>query len=458
MLKETKASCADLLCGRLVKSKDQLLKIAVLFAAATTASGEPVLAQSLEADHELRARTQMFDDWRGARSALAARGILVDLQATQFYQGVVDGSAGSDDWEYGIKGDLYLTFLGERLGLWKGLVVSAHVEGRGGGDVNDNSGLSPANAAMLMPNATETMTLTQLEVLQALSPEFALAGGKINAFDLIDKAAYTGRGVDGFMNASLVLPLGLGATVPHGLLAGGALKLKGKEVQGALMVYDPNECITTTCLKEPFEDAAVVGLWKFFTGIGPESGRGAGFVAFGGTYSGKQYTVFDRNSLVAVPGEGIAFTQSDSSWSIFSVVNQQLWADALDPERAVNFKGMYTFTDGKANPIKWTATAAVEMIGLIPSRRRDVFGVGYFHNELSSGFKDVAGSVLSAIETIETGMLTTVNIEDTDGFEAYYKAQITPWLALTGDVQWITRTLSTSEDKVVTGVRGKVTF
>ena len=33
---------------------------------------------------------------------------------------------------------------------------------------------------------------------------------------------------------------------------------------------------------------------------------------------------------------------------------------------------------------------------------------------------------------------TRIAIEDTDGFEAYYKAQVTPWFAVTGDVQVIT--------------------
>jgi porin len=113
---------------------------------------------------------------------------------------------------------------------------------------------------------------------------------------------------------------------------------------------------------------------------------------------------------------------------------------------------MYTITDGKANPIKWSATAAFEMNGPLPGRSSDVFGVGYFHNELADGFKDVVGPLLSFASGTE------INIEDTEGFEAFYKAQLTPWFALTGDVQVITETLSTEETKVVTGVRAKVTF
>ena len=119
---------------------------------------------------------------------------------------------------------------------------------------------------------------------------------------------------------------------------------------------------------------------------------------------------------------------------------------------------MYTYTDGEANPIQWTATAALEMTGPLPRRDKDVFGIGYFHTELSSGFKRLVGPLLSAAATIKNDTLTRIAIEDTDGFEAYYKAQVTPWLAVTADLQMITETLSSEDTKVVAGVRGKVTF
>lgn len=402
-------------------------------------------------------RQHMLGDWGGARTALASHGIIVGFDVTQFYQGVVGGSAGTDAWQYGAKGDLLVTVLGEKLGLWKGLIVNAHLEARGGDDVNLLSGLSPANAAMMMPSSQDIVALTQLMAIQMLSPELGIAGGKFNAFDFVDMAFHTGRGVDGFMNVSLGLPLGLAGTVPLGIFGGGLIKFKGREVQGALLAYDPNNCATTSCLQQPFQDAAVVGVWKFFTGIGPD-GKDAGYVAVGGTYSGKQYTVVNRDSFSFAPGQGLTFTDKASSWSVFSVVNQQLWADASNPARALNFKGMYTVTDAKANPIHWSATAALEMRGLFPDRDKDVAGIGYFHTQLNSGFKDVIGPLLSATATITNGAVTRVNIEDTDGFEAYYKVQVTPWLAITGDVQVITETLSTEKTKVVTGLRAKVTF
>ena len=105
-------------------------------------------------------RAHLLGDWGGVRSRLAAHGIIFDFQATQFYQGVVDGSAGTNDWQYGVKGDYFLTVIGEKIGLWKGLIVNAHLETRAGDDVNALTGLSPANANMLMPDSGDTTALT----------------------------------------------------------------------------------------------------------------------------------------------------------------------------------------------------------------------------------------------------------------------------------------------------------
>ncbi len=403
-------------------------------------------------------RTHLLGDWGGARSRLAEHGIIFDFQATQFYQGVVDGSAGTSDWQYGVKGDYFLTVIGEKAGLWKGIIFNLHAETRAGDDVNTLSGLSPANVNMLMPNSDNTTAITQAMVIQMVGEQTGLLAGKLNALDLVDMVFHTGRGIDGFMNASLVVPIGMGRTVPLALPAAGVLKFKGKEVQGAAMVYDPNDCATTTCLDPLFGDgAALAGLWKFYTGGGHDGSR-AGYVSVGGTWSGKEYKVVDPGSFFFNPGEGLSLTMTQESWSIFSVIDQPLWTDAIDANRVLSFKGMYTITDGEANPIKWTATAALELSSPIRGRDNDMFSVGYFHNELSDGFKNAVGPLLSVAATIVNRTPTRIAIEDTDGFEAYYKAQVTPWFAMTGDLQVITATLSSNDTKLVTGVRGKLTF
>jgi porin len=404
-------------------------------------------------------RTHLLGDLGGARSQLASHGIIFDFQATQFYQGVVDGSAGTNDWQYGVKGDYFLTVIGEKAGLWKGIIFNVHAETHAGDDVNTLTGFSPGNAAMLYPNLdNDTTAITQAIAIQMVDEQWGLLAGKVNAFDLVDMIYHTGRGIDGFMNSSLVMPFSLAATVPASLATAGALKFKGKEVQGALVAYDPNNCATTSCLDPLFGDgAAVAGLWKFYTGTGHDGAR-SGYVSFGGTWSGKEYTVVDPQSLAFVPGEGLSLTETQERWSIFSVVDQPLWTDPSDSNRALRFKGMYTITDGESTPVEWTATAALELSAPFRNRDKDAFAVGYFHNELSDGFKNTVGPLVSVAATVSNRTRTRIAIEDTDGFEAYYKAQLTPWFALTGDLQVITATLSTEDTKLVTGFRGNLNF
>jgi porin len=245
--------------------------------------------------------------------------------------------------------------------------------------------------------------------------------------------------------------------MPLGLPVAGVAKFKGKEVQGFLATYDRNTCATTSCLDPFFEDPSLLALWKFYTGNGPEGAR-AGYIAVGGSWTSKKQTVVSPQSFAFIPGVGASLTESKQAWTAFSVVNQPLWADPSNTDRFLNFRGLYSVTDGEANPIEWSATAALEMNGPLRRRNKDVFGIGVFHNELSDGFKGVIGPLLSVAATLKNRTLTRINIEDTDGFEAYYKAQITPWFAVTADVQVITETLSTQDTKIVAGVRGKVTF
>lgn len=216
--------------------------------------------------------------------------------------------------------------------------------------------------------------------------------------------------------------------------------------------------VGTSCLDPLFSDgAAVAGLWKFYTGTGDDGAR-SGYISVGGTWSGKEYTVVDPQSLAFVPGVGLSLTDRQESWAIFSVIDQPLWTDSSAPNRTLGFRGMYTLTDGEASPVKWSATAALEVSGPFRSRENDTFAVGYFHNELSSGFENTVGPLLSVAATVANRTPTRIAIEDTDGFEAYYVAQLTPWCALTGDLQVITETLSTEDTKVVTGFRGNLKF
>src|SRR5882757_673724 len=140
---------------------------------------------------------------------MAQQGIIYAPGATQFYQGVAGGGR-EQDFEYGGKVDQYLILDGTKLGVWDGMTMTMHVETRFGEDVNfDAVGFAPANVAMLYPKEGEHDTaITGLTFDQVLDEDLHATYGKFNALDMFYSLyPETGRGINGFMNASMVIPL-----------------------------------------------------------------------------------------------------------------------------------------------------------------------------------------------------------------------------------------------------------
>ena len=81
------------------------------------------------------------------------------------------------------------------------------------------------------------------------------------------------------------------------------------------------------------------------------------------------------------------------------------------------------------------------MSGLIPSRDKDVVGLGMYHVRTSDEYRD----------EINPQMLRET------GYELYYSIQVTGWLTLTPDLQYIARPggLTTTDDAFVIGLRAR---
>jgi hypothetical protein len=62
--------------------------------------------------HDVWNREKLTGDWWGHRSRVAQHGINLDVEATQFYQGVTSGGA-NETFRYGGKGDYFLTYSGQ---------------------------------------------------------------------------------------------------------------------------------------------------------------------------------------------------------------------------------------------------------------------------------------------------------------------------------------------------------
>ncbi|MEO1981037.1 MAG: hypothetical protein ABGZ24_11015, partial [Fuerstiella sp.] len=136
-----------------------------------------------------------------------------------------------------------------------------HAETRFGGDMNAAAGaLALSNANMLYPLPGRNVTaITGLMAMQAISEEWALTAGKYNALDLFHMLyPNTGRGIEGFMNTSMMLPLGVLRTTNLSFNGAGVLGMDGQQINSALLVYDTNNSSTTAGLSNLFDKGAVI--------------------------------------------------------------------------------------------------------------------------------------------------------------------------------------------------------
>ena len=432
----------------------QLAGIVTLFSAFAAAGTSELLAQCTDCTHvdcsaccdsceeDLWNRPHLFGDWLGLRSGLAEHGIIADLYQTNFYQGVASGGR-EQTFKYGGKVDYEFSFLGEKLGLNKGLIAAMHAETRYGEDVNVDAGaLAFSNTAMLFPFPEENITsISGLYVIQALSERVALTVGKYRTLDLFNMVYPDAhmRGIDGFMNLSMMLPVTLFRTTALSINTAGVLVLKEKQVQSGLLVYDTKN-VSTVAAPDLFGDGAIVlGYHRFFTEIGGRPGS-HGFL---GNWSSRKYTSTDPLSWGIIPGEGLVAGQETGSWSLVYFLDQVAWADPCNEKRNVRLFSVWSLADEDTNPYRWTGNASLQASGLICGRESDTMGVGYFYDGLSSGFKELVNATLP-------------DIQDVQGVELYYNAAITPWCHLTADLQVVENQNVADDTALILGLRAKI--
>jgi porin len=291
---------------------------------------------------------------------------------------------------------------------------------------------------MLFPFPEEELTsITGLYVIQALSEEMALTIGKYRTLDLFNMVYPEAhmRGIDGFMNLSMMIPLTLFRTTELSINTVGVLRLKEEQVQSGLLVYDAKN-VSTTIAPDLFGQGAVVlGYHRFFTEFVGLSGS-HGFL---GNWSSRKYTSTDPLSWGFIPGEGLVAEQESGSWSLAYFLDQLVWVDCCQPKRNLRLFSVSSLADEDTSPYRWTANVSLQGSGLICGRESDTMGVGYFYDGLSSGFKELLPG-----------------IRDVQGVELYYNAAIAPWFHLTTDFQVLDNENVSDDAAIVFGLRGKI--
>lgn len=388
------------------------------------------------ADENLWSRNTLTGDWGEIREQLANNGINFKLEATEFYQGLLKGS-GNQDFAFSSKGDALINFDSTKLGLWPGGGLHTHLEYRGGDASGFRGGaLWPANTATVLPfQHKDELVASSIYLSQRIGDTTNLMLGKINVLDLLaGDPFFGGLGIHRFMNLAFVAP-------PSGVLPpviiGGIASFRFAPYSFSLMVYDPEDHTGDYSLHRLFDSGINVSLSGGWMGKLAE--RSSSLVLTG-TYSTK-----DGADLSQEPTESALRTkEKDGSHSISLQASHLIIESPILPGKGLGIYAKAAIADGNPNMIRAAFIGGLAGYGMIRSRPRDYFGVGYFYYNFSNDLEDV--------------LRPEIEFADEKGIELFYNIAVTNWLRVTADMQFIDPAIGSKDQAVVGGLRMNLVF
>jgi porin len=376
-------------------------------------------------------------EWFGLRSKLKERGMTIGMELTQFSTGMLSGQD-CHDWRHGGKGEFYLTLDGAKSGMWPGLSMNIHGVQNFGGNANGLGGaLIPVNTGLAFPDS-RGFDLS-LEIIRKLSDTLTLKFGKLNMLDAAKATPLKGGGgIDTFMNTALAAPV-TGLLPPE--TVGAFLMGVNKPVTWSLALYDPTSAVQKTGLERPFSEGVS------FRGSATLSGKPfglQGYYGFKALYSTlRGFDLTTVPDLLLPPDSQKVPAMRNNPYFLGVSVQQYLVQDPVDAGKGWGFFGEIGFSDGNPTPQQWAGLAGMGGTTLFSGRNTDRWGIAYFQNSPSSDL---------------TRGLGPLRLGNEQGVEAFYAMEVTPWLHLTADCQWISPWLQSYRDDWFMTMRSTLKF
>jgi len=406
---------------------------------ATAPEIAPEIAQETRSEppQSISERTTLTGDWGGLRSQLVESGVTFDLYFTQYLQGDVAGS-GPREFNYGGRFDALINFDTERLGLWEGGSFNTHLELRYGNIPQlpfAQGVIWPVNTGTALPLGDSGNLVASSLYLAQRFGDVSLLIGKINVLDLLARDLFFGGwGTQRFMNLSFVAP-------PSGVLPptifGAITNIRLDPVTLTFMVYDPNDQTNNYWPDDLFADGVTFSAGATYaTRI---SDRPTVF-SLTGTYSTQEGP--DLNDILLPPD-----VEGGTRQGTYAITFQFMHLLRQLPDNSREGWGIYfrgSIADGNPNVLQGSVVAGIGGRGLFNNRPQDRFGLGIFYWNFSNNLQ-------SSVNPI-------IDFGNEYGLEAYYSYAITPWLHLTGDLQYINPANQDSSDALFLGLRLGIRF
>jgi porin len=392
--------------------------------------------------------SKLTGDWGGARTKLAEKGITLDIDVLQSYQGILNGGK-RGQWKYGGSVDYRLKLDFEKLGLWPGAYLDIQAENQFGEFINSDVGtimFTNTDGMFPLPNY-QKVNVSEFKFTQFFSESFAVFLGKINMVDGDDNIFAGSRGKTNFMHQNFVVnPVGL-TTVPYSTLGAGAVfflpNVMAKDhAVLSFMVIGPEGQPNTIGFNRDFKNGETfVFAYRQPTRFFGQSGSHT----FSGSYGTKDYMLLEQNPrliLEALRGFPVTFAEKEDSWSFMYNMHQYIYTEKEDETQGFGIFGRFGAADDKTNPIEAFYSIGLGGKGMFQGRDNDTYGIGYFYAQLSDKF----------------GKIIERNFGDTQGFEMFYNFELSKWLHVTPDFQVIKPSAKNVDTAYIVGVRVKMDF
>jgi porin len=271
----------------------------------------------------------------------------------------------------------------------------------------------------------------------------AISVGRYDLLDLMDEDFFGNTGNERFMNIAQIGPLTVLRQVPLMTNMGSFAYIRHGEPFITFAIMDPNDHSLDVGLDTLFADGVTFSPGIHF----PTKWWGkTGKHSFGGAVTTKKYTPFDALRQVIIPGPPInQIPPKGGSFSINYTGRQYI----VEREKRDGWGAFwqFSFADKNTSPITTFFSGGLGGNGLFKSRRWDEFGLSYAY----TGFSDVLKDNLDIV-----GLGGRIRAEHQ--VETFYNFHITPWLRLTGDIQFIRPSRRTADFAIVPGGRLEVIF
>jgi porin len=399
----------------------------------------PAIAQDCECCY---CTPYLTGDWCGNRDYLACRGITFDWDVAHFYQGVTSGGLRNQP-RYGGHGDYVTTVDFGKLGIQEGLFLKVRAEHNFGQNINGDTGaFIPAAVLADLPFPDEDeLILTNVLFTQFLNERVAVFFGKLDTLDGDLNAYAHGRGKTQFSNLGYVVNPIVLRTIPYSTLGCGftVLGSEGTPVF-TYTILNPTETIKTSGFDELFNDgvamAAELRLPTTFLDM-------PGHQLFGASWNSRDYVSLDQDPRIVLPN--VPINETSGTWSVYWNFDQALVVDRCNPARHWGVFGRAGIGDDEANPIASFLSFGIGGSSPIQNRPSDTFGIGWYRSETS----DEISPLIEAF----TGPLV-----DGQGVELFYNIEVTKWLNVTPDLQFIIPARDNIDTAVALGLRAVMTL